>query len=176
LVETAWELGLSRAALTISFDEQTQMLVPSLIQRRRAVTSSRDALNGYQKGTCFYCSRIISIVPGTPNLAEVDHFLPHALKPIHPKLPIDGIWNLVLSCDVCNGAKSARVPELSFLERLYTRNEFLISSHHPLRETIILQTGPNEADRRDFLQHAYDMARATMIHTWCPKEVERLLF
>ena len=27
------------------------------------------------------------------------------------------------------------------LERLHTRNEFLIGSHHPLRETLMKQTG-----------------------------------
>jgi len=57
---------------------------------------------------------------------------------------IDGVWNLVLSCRRCNrgaGGKSNRVPTLRLLERLSTRNEFLISSHHPLREKIDFSRG-----------------------------------
>src|SRR5262249_34564656 len=144
LVETAWQLSLPRAALTIIYDKGTRLFLPNIEGRRRAVTSCREALNGYQKGICFYCFCPISITAGGLELAEVDHFFPHALKALTNNFPIDGVWNLVLACASCNGVKSARVPDLSSLERLFVRNEFLISSHHPLRETIILQTGANE--------------------------------
>jgi hypothetical protein len=33
------------------------------------------------------------------------------------------------------------VPARKYLERLDTRNEFFITSHHPLRETLMAQTG-----------------------------------
>lgn len=95
--------------------------------------------HGYQKGRCFYCRRDIEA-----GHADVDHFLPHTLLPSVVVPNIDGIWNLVLACADCSrgpGAKSARVPELQFLERLHQGNEFLSTSHHPLRETLILQTG-----------------------------------
>ena len=59
-----------------------------------------------------------------------------------------------------------RVPSLSLLERLYTRNEYLINSHHPLRETLIQQTGQDEANRRDFLQTNYKKATEVLIHNW----------
>jgi len=39
----------------------------------------------------------------------------------------------------------------SVLRRLHERNEFLIGSHYPLRETLIQQTGVNERSRRMFL-------------------------
>jgi len=42
------------------------------------------------------------------------------------------------------------------LERLYNRNEYLITSHHPLRETLIAQTGYTSDRRRDYLQNAYN--------------------
>jgi hypothetical protein len=168
LVETAWELKLPRAALTIAFDEDTKLLVPNILQRRRAVTASRDALNGYQKGTCFYCFCEISIRPNDSKLCEVDHFLPHALKPLLPSLPVDGVWNLVLACQSCNGSKLARVPEITYLDRLNVRNNCFIRSHHPLRDTILAQTGRTEAERRSFLLNAYYAAREFLIHFWKP--------
>lgn len=76
--------------------------------------------------------------------------------------PIDGIWNLVLACVSCNrdvGGKFDRLPQLRFLERLNTRNEFLIGSHHPLRETLIQQTGNSEPKRRSFLTSNYNAAK-----------------
>jgi hypothetical protein len=48
-----------------------------------------------------------------------------------------------ISCD--------RLPDLTYLERLHTRNEFLISSHHPLKETLIQQTGSSEKARVIFV-------------------------
>jgi hypothetical protein len=64
------------------------------------------------------------------------------------------------------------VPSLPYLERLHARNEWLIDSHHPLRETIIRQTGASEPDRRGFLQDRYDDATAALIHTWSPPEID----
>lgn len=57
LVETAWELYLPRAALSVDCDPTTRNLLPDRRHYRRpAITSSRDALNGYQKGKCFTAS------------------------------------------------------------------------------------------------------------------------
>ena len=53
----------------------------------------------------------------------------------------------MLTCWRCNRGecgKFAQVPAIPYLERLHKRNEFLINSHHPLRETIINQTGKSE--------------------------------
>ena len=51
----------------------------------------------------------------------------------------------MLACSECNGAaeKGAKVPSLPLLERLNKRNEYLISSNHPLKETI------DQADGQD---------------------------
>lgn len=95
------------------------------------IIGARAALNGYQKGHCFYCFA-----------------------------PIDGAWNLVLACPSCNGwqQKSERPPAAKCLERLHRRNEFLIASHHPLRPTLLSQTGPTATARIRMLQRAFSEA------------------
>lgn len=169
LVETAWDLNLPKSAITVRFDEETYSLFTDRDRtKRRDITGSRDALNGYQKGKCFYCFDDIAVQAGAEDLCEVDHFFPHVLKQTDTEAAIDGVWNLVLACQRCNQNKSARVPSLRLLERLNTRNEFFISSHHPLRETIIQQTGTTTKRRQDFLQRMYDHAVDFRIHKWEP--------
>ena len=103
LVETAWELKVPRHVLTVSYDSNTELLVVNdRMFERKAITGCRDALNGYQKGKCFYCFRDISIAATSDDLADVDHFFPHTLKPYGLGDVIDGVWNLVLSCQHCN--------------------------------------------------------------------------
>jgi hypothetical protein len=106
--------------------------------------------NGYQKGKCFYCFSDISIEGNDDTLADVDHFLLRVLLQLGVQLPVDGVWNLVLACRRCNrgiDGKSSRIPAKRLLERLDTRNEFLIASHHPLKETLIVQTGEDNRTR-----------------------------
>jgi hypothetical protein len=81
------------------------------------------------------------------------------LKKCDATKPVDGVANLVLACQDCNrgeDGKFERLPSVDLLERLYNRNEYLITSHHPLRETLIAQTGNSAAKRQDYLQTAYD--------------------
>lgn len=135
--------------------------------RRRSLASARHALNGYQKGQCFYCYARIDL--DDERVCDVDHFFPHTLASVLPGVNIDGVWNLVLACPECNrgeGGKFARVPAIEYLERLFKRNEFLISSHHPLREPIIAQTGATENERRSFLAHMDREAVNVLIHRW----------
>ena len=54
LVETAWELGVSRNLLNVHYDDHSKLFFVNSSLRRKDVTSARDALNGYQKGKCFY--------------------------------------------------------------------------------------------------------------------------
>lgn len=73
--------------------------------------------------------------------------------------------NLVLACPECNRGQQGkfdRLPSVNLLERLHKRNEYLITSHHPLRETLIAQTGFTEQTRRGFLQDAYNCATLTL--------------
>lgn len=179
LVETAWEMGVSRSLLGIAYDEQSERLFAlDRSMRRRAVTSCRAALNGYQKGKCFYCFRDIAI-DGVGETPDVDHFLPHALKQYGFPRSVDGIWNLVLACRDCNrgaGGKSDMVPSLRLLKRLHKRNEYLIRSQHPLRETLLYQLGATEGVRSGVLNELYMKARTILIHQWEPVEVAEPAF
>ena len=168
LVETAWELNLATQLIDVQHDLEDDALYVPNRDRRVNVTSSRDALNGYQKGRCFYCFRDISITPGNPDLAEVDHFFPHVLKRDLEGCNLDGVWNLVLACSPCNGpeGKWSKLPTIELLERLHQRNEYLIGSNHPLKDTIIRQTGAKTPARETFLQRVYSSALERLIHTW----------
>lgn len=200
LVETAWEMGINASLL--SYDEESQHIVVDNGLRRKGITSVRGALNGYQKGNCFYCftgitataangeerTLVLSDEPScvdcafisfdndddgvaakdavpedepNPNLCDVDHFFPHMLGRKVRDVNFDGVWNLVLACKDCNrgeGGKFARIPELRYLDRLYRRNEYLILSHHPLRESLIAQTGSSSHDRLSFLRRIDSIA------------------
>jgi 5-methylcytosine-specific restriction endonuclease McrA len=167
LVETAWGLGLNVPLIEHEIGEGR--LVASTVMGRIDVTSCRDALNGYQKGHCFYCSRSISVVSGDAALAHVDHFIPFVLSaPL--RINLNGVWNLVLACQECNLTKSDLIPRKEFAERLYQRNEFLIVSHHPLRETLMTQTGYESRTRAAFIGSWYAEAVQCRVATWTPQE------
>lgn len=190
LVETAWSTGVPKSALEVHRDAKSnELYVYRSGQKRRDITSSRDALNGYQKGRCFYCFRDISVGEGqagkrqegegqegghgSPPQAEVDHFFPVALKPYLEDAYLDGVWNLVLSCPQCNrgpGGKMEQIPQKSYLERLERRNNYLIESHHPLKETLKGQTGSTEKQRRGFLTEVDRAAISYVVHRWQPEE------
>ena len=92
-------------------------------------------------------------------MAEVDHFFPHSLMKHKIGYNLDGIWNLVLSCENCNrgsNGKSSKIPIRKYLIYLTDRNNWLINSHHPLRETIINQTGSTMQKRNAFLNSVFN--------------------
>ena len=132
LVEKAWELNINKNLIAVEFDQETKELFTHDTKHNRTnITTSRGALNGYQKSRCFYCFKEISISSVDDLLADVDHFFPHLLKPqvatagcCRP-VNVDGVWNLVLSCPECNrgeNGKFAQVPSLELHVRLHTRN------------------------------------------------------
>jgi hypothetical protein len=171
LVETAWNIDINPNLLEVKIDDNLQTLfLESDLMRRRDITSARASLNGYQKGKCFYSFQDISIKSGDNNLCSVDHFFPHVhkLKLNEIGTNVNGVWNLVLADKYVNLDKSAKVPELKYLERLYMRNEFYIASKHPLGETIVNQTGKTPKERRSFLQRQYDLSLNLSIHKWKP--------
>ncbi len=175
LVETAWSLQINPQLLEVRFDSDSNDLYTEFNDfKRTTITSCRDSLNGYQKGHCFYCHRDIVIDGAIAELfADVDHFFPHVLAPEIPEVNINGVWNLVLSCIECNrgaGGKFESIPTVDLLERLHTRNEYLISSHHPLRETIINQTGSTTEKRIEFLQSMDQRSIDLIANRWSPKE------
>ena len=84
----------------------------------------------------------------------------------YPAIPVIGGEN----------GKFARVPSLKYLNRLHKRNELLIDSHHPLRETLMMQTGRNEKERRAYLQGMYRLAKNHLIFEWETELKGKVLF
>ena len=171
LVETAWNIDINPNLLEVKIDDDLQTLfLESDLMRRKDITSARASLNGYQKGKCFYSFQDITINSGENNLCAVDHFFPHVhkLKLNDIGSNVNGVWNLVLADKFVNLDKSAKIPELKYLERLYKRNEFYIASKHPLGETIVNQTGKTPYERRSFLQRQYDLSLNLSIQKWKP--------
>jgi hypothetical protein len=167
LVEAAWALDLPRAGVAVRADLGADLLY---VERARRVDLTRvaPALNGYQHGRCFYCR---AEVPA--GRADVDHFFPWVLRERGMIPEADGVWNLVLACRACNrgeGGKFARVPSDRLVERLHGRNNWLVESHHPLRETIMLQAGASREQRTDFLRRMQRKAVDALIHRWEPPE------
>jgi hypothetical protein len=171
LVETAWNIDINPNLLEVKIDDDLQTLfLENSLMRRKDITSARASLNGYQKGKCFYSLQDISINSGDQNLCAVDHFFPHVhkLKLNEIDSNVNGVWNLVLADKFVNLEKSAKIPELKFLDRLYKRNEFYIASKHPLGETIVNQTGKTAIERRSFLQRQYNLSLNLSIQKWKP--------
>ena len=78
---------------------------------------------------------------------------------------------IVLACTGCNrgqGGKFDLIPHIEYLERLNVRNNWLIDSHHPLRETLIAQTGATEQKRASFLQQCDQLAINVIPNRWRP--------
>lgn len=155
LVESAWDAQAEGRQATVLYDAPRELLVPALQGKRRSITEVRPALNGYQKGHCFYCFRPISFTtPDPAQSVDVDHFFPHTLMARGLSVDVDMPWNLVLACAACNrgpAGKFAALPHHRYLDRLRHRNEFLITSHHPLRDTLIETMGSSPTTRWQFL-------------------------
>lgn len=179
LVETAWKLNISPDLLNVRYDDQSKILFIDEQFKRKDITSARGALDGYQKGKCFYCFDDIVVSDDENNTCDVDHFFPHTLQHLMPEINLNGVWNLVLACPNCNrgaNGKFAKVPAIKYLERLHKRNEFLISSHHPLRETIINQTGKTEQARAAILREVDKRAINLLIQRWETEEKQEACF
>ena len=85
------------------------------------------------------------------------------------------MWNLVLACKSCNrgsGGKFDLLADLIFLEKLEIRNNYLILSHDPLRQTLMLQTGKTSLARNKFLNNNFYKATEFMVHSnWKPRVI-----
>ena len=181
LVETAWNLKINPNLLEVKYDAISSLFfLENEFMKRVDITSVIESLNGYQKGKCFYSFFDISIIQGSSDICHVDHFLPHVNKQTHYKngANVNGVWNLVLAHSSMNSTKEkgAKVPHRKYLQRLFNRNEFYISSKHPLAETIINQTGKTKEIRRDFLEKQYNLALEQSIITWAPSEERKGTF
>lgn len=77
-------------------------------------------------------------------------------------------WPSGPACNRGEGGKFDRLPHGDFLERLGQRNERLIASHHPLRESIISTTGASPAARLAFLRSVQNRAIEHTRPEWRP--------
>lgn len=173
LVETAWNLKLN-PNIIVSFDESNKSLyINDFSMKRVDITTARNALNGYQKGKCFYS--FIDLNINEKLNCDVDHVLPHLNKfaHYHSKYPTDinGVWNLVLSDKGINrNDKRAKYPDKKYMERLHKRNEYYINSKHPLAETIINQTGKTVDERLNFLNFHWKLSKENCIIKFSSEE------
>lgn len=188
LVEASWTE--KKPKLEIKFDEDIEefftlkSITPQsymLSHERLYLTPVRKPLNGYQKGKCFYCYESISIQSNENNTCDIDHFIPLSIQynAAHD-LDLNGVWNLVLACKACNrgddNGKFSRLPHVDLLARLSKRNEYLIESNHPLKETIMMKTGKTKTERTAFLKKTFAYAQAIKKAEWKPKEYRGFAF
>jgi hypothetical protein len=181
LVEEAWDARAYNRQVIVLYDAPHELLVPALLGRRRPITEVRPALSGYQKGHCFFCFRPIAVVPGPHgDNADVDHFFPYVLNARGFPIDLDQVWNLELACVTCNrgpAGKGAQLPAVRYLPRLHRRNEYLIGSHHPLRETLIAQTGNTSDERRNFLREVMRSCQELASRaSWTAQDEQQPLF
>jgi hypothetical protein len=172
LVESAWhEKRSTGSTLQVVYDRPSEMIVRGMLGHRRSIAWVRPSLSGYQAAQCFYCAAPIHPLLGLENSADIDHYFPHMLMARGLFVDLDDVWNLVLACPLCNrgeGGKFDRLPHGDFLESLWQRNERLIASHHPLRESIIATTGASPPARLDFLRSVQTRATEHARAEWRP--------
>jgi len=173
LLERSWQLKIPYHLLMVEYDTLGEKLFSLKNKLRINITGIRDGLNGYQKGKCFYCFKKISIKKGSQDISNVDHFFPLKLEKKNILKNLNGVWNLVLSCEDCNkgqNGKFDKLVQLDLLERLNLRNNYLISSHDPLRQVLMIQTGDTVEKRFKFLNNVFKIASEFCIfHDWKPK-------
>lgn len=181
LVETAWNERNPNLEIKYDFDAEELFAIRPVTpesylhsHNRVSLTPVRKPLNGYQKGKCFYCYGPITIQSNEVNTCDVDHFIPLSIQYNSSNdLDLNRVWNLVLACTDCNrgedNGKFARLPKPYLLERLHKRNEYLIESNHPLKETIMMRTGYSTNDRKRFLESRFNFSKSYKAAEWAPK-------
>lgn len=147
LVEAAWQLSPKLDMSNIQYNSDTNTFYAfDANKKKNNIVDAFEALNGYQKGCCFYCSREIPILSNGKLQAEMTPFVPSSfMLRINRKHQTNftnpnELWNLVLSCSVCGKDRKDAdyVPSGIKLKDLYHRNEYLAGSY-PLRKTLLRQ-------------------------------------
>ena len=128
--------------------EKVNALAPAIINkvqadgvRRGSLATYLMILEGLNEDRCFYCDRIFS----ETMRPSVDHVLPWSF------LLADPLWDLVLACMECNLAKSDRLPERQFMDRLVERN--IARSH---RHSSVFSASPSIESGHEY--RLYDAA------------------
>jgi hypothetical protein len=103
-----------------SYLEKVNRFAPAIIEKVQRDGARRSALLKYLRiltaageDRCFYCDQAFS----ASRPVCVDHVLPWSF------LLDDPLWDLVLACVPCNGSKSDRLPEKSFIDKLALTNQ-----------------------------------------------------
>jgi len=124
--------------------------------KRGNLVTWRESLSILQEGKCFYCG-----VPD-PSKPHIDHVIPwsYVLE--------DRTWNLVLSCDSCNGKKSDRLPSIDLISKLQKRNISLLGGCLEIHNKKFLRDF-DEWKTRDLKLHVnalYDQAVGEQYPLW----------
>lgn len=106
--------------------------------------------------------------PLAGELIHVDQVIPRTF------LNHDEIWNLVLAQSSCNLEKSARLPSMLYLIKLYERKGTLLPAINPIKKHLIAQMGPTPEHRRALLERIYRQAEKVLIPVWPGKGKELL--
>ncbi len=87
-----------------------------VIAKRKSLKPFERILLNHFENKCFYCDKTLINKNGN---THVDHFIPWSF------VQSDQIWNLVLSCSVCNGSKNDKLPKRQYLNIIIDRNKQL---------------------------------------------------
>ena len=136
---------------TLDIDEYLRHIITGV--QRTNLTKLIPTLNGYQQNRCFYCGEELYDI-------EVDHVIPRQA------LRHDEIWNLILAHELCNQSKDDNLPPSHFLDNIIARNEFLIASAHPIKDTLIQQLGKTPSQRRQKIINEYQYAKGKIGRIW----------
>ena len=149
LLEHAFEQ--TNNADTLDVDEYLKHILTKV--QRSNLTNLIPTLNGYQQNRCFYCGEELYDI-------HVDHVIPRQAL-LH-----DEIWNLVLAHGMCNLDKQDYLPPPRYIDNLIERNEFLIKSLHPIKDTLIRQLGNSPAQRKSKIIKEYQYAKGKIGREW----------
>lgn len=123
------------------FLEKTNLGLPMLISKIESIKRHRGSLEKVKLillnyfDTCFYCNNTLS---SEKQMIHLDHFIPW------PYVFEDELWNLVLTCRVCNLKKHSSLPSEKFIYKLVERNNEYSNTIGSLKKSLIrLDTGAN---------------------------------
>ncbi|WP_409062293.1 HNH endonuclease [Streptomyces sp. SYP-A7185] len=146
IVECSFAAGIGRALVQEGVTVNWPTVELTDKRRRRSIAGVADALLGFQHGRCLTCDDVLDLA----DAVAVDHVFPYSLMQRYASVgawtgpDLDVLWNLAPAHEACNSAKSDRLPRPDELDRLARRNEAIMGSPHPLRQTLrlVLQAAP----------------------------------